>query len=646
MFFATLCLATLLSYRGTIALPYDAASGYVGILLDGTNDLHRCTLRDPTITTQFSPGDKVEVEVEEKISHEGLRFNRSILSLRVIGHGPAPVFQPISAVQLNRGEIPGLLVSVTGTVHDIYRDAFDHRFIFAVIDSGGESVLWAAACGPEADSAIPGLIGATVRVRGLPTCDRNRLHRNYGNHLWSISMSNLSVLAPPPHDLFDAPDLATLADLRPSDITPQRRHRTSGRVLAVWGRRNFLIQQADSSFSTIQLAQGEPPACGETVEAVGFPQSDFFTLNLARAFWRKANKPRDDVVSSAPIGCDIRDLVPEPGSRLHGRLVRIAGTIRRIPLSDEPNGCALIEDDGRILDVNPGMVTNAFDQVELGSRISVTGVAVIEKEYWRANLSLPQVKKAMLVLRRADDIRILAGPPFWTPAKFLSVIVILSLLILAILLRNRTNQKLAEERINERTRLAAELHDTIAQNLAGAAIQLETAEAMSANGPEKLRRILALAVKIMHVSREELRDCIWDLRNRTLDEKHLADAFRRTLAPYLFETALRIRFPVNRDDVSDRSVHAALSITRELVANAIHHGHAKSIAIAGTLDNGLLRFSVSDDGLGFDTARVAGTRDGHFGLTGIRERVHKLNGTFVLDSSPGRGTKATVALPT
>ena len=108
-------------------------------------------------------------------------------------------------------------------------------------------------------------------------------------------------------------------------------------------------------------------------------------------------------------------------------------------------------------------------------------------------------------------------------------------------------------------------------------------------------------------------------------------------------------FPVvmtgDRDDVADRSVHAALSITRELVANAIHHGYAKSIAIAGALDNGMLRFSVSDDGSGFDTERVAGSRDGHFGLTGIRERVHKLNGTFRIDSTPGRGTKASVALP-
>ena len=643
MLLATLCIATLLNYEGTVVFPHDESTGLIGIL-DVSNNFHRSILTDQAIPVRTVPGDRVRVS--EDSHHEWMHFNRSILSLRVLGHGPAPVFEPVSAAKLNSGEIPGRLVSVTGVVHDIYRDAADHRFVFAVIDSGGGSVLWASACGRNIASDFPGLIGATVKAQGMVVSDNNLPHRNYGNFLWSVSMSNLSVIFPPRHMLFDAPELSLLERRRPSEIATAQRHRTVGRVVAVWKPHSFLIQRSNRFFSTVQLAQEELPACGETVNVVGFPESDLYTLNLTRAFWRKSDNPSPiGSEPREPINFNICDLTPQPYGPLHGHLSKICGIVRRLPLPDEPNGLALIEDRGRILDVNPGMVTNAFDQVELGSRISVTGIAVIEKEYWRPNLCLPQVKKAMLVLRRADDIRILAGPSFWTPAKFLSIIVALSILILAILLRNRTSQRLAEERINERTRLAAELHDTIAQNLAGAAIQLETAEAMSANGPEKLRRILALAVKIMHVSREELRDCIWDLRNRTLDEKHLADAFRRTLAPYLCETALRIRFPVNRDDVSDRSVHAALSITRELVANAIHHGHAKSIAIAGTLDNGMLRFSVSDDGSGFDTERVVGSSDGHFGLTGIRERVHKLNGTFRIDSTPGRGTKASVALP-
>ena len=229
--------------------------------------------------------------------------------------------------------------------------------------------------------------------------------------------------------------------------------------------------------------------------------------------------------------------------------------------------------------------------------------------------------------------------------KFLALIAVLVAAVVVALLRNQTIRRLSEERVNERTRLAAELHDTIAQNLTGAAIQLETAEALASNGPAGLRRILASAVKIMHVSREELRDCIWDLRNQTLDEKRVEDALRRTLLPYLCGTRLRIRFPVNRADISDSSAHAAVSVTRELVSNAIHHGHPNLISIAGTLEGNTIKFSVTDDGDGFDVEHSPGPREGHFGLSGIRERVRKLGGTFLVKSKPGNGTKATIALP-
>jgi len=649
MFSATFLLATLISYRGTVVLPHDPATGFVGIL-DTSNHLHRTMLADPTIAARPVPGDVVEVSEDILYADEGIRFNRSVISLRVERHGPEPDFAPVSAAMLNRGDARGQLVSVTGTVHDIYRDDSDRRFVFAVIDAEGESILWASACGKEADDAIPTLIGAAVRVRGVSACDDNLARGNCGDHLWSVSLANLSVLTPPAREIFEAPDLGRLRNRRPAEIATQPRHRASGRVLAVWAPRSFLIRKSDGTFSTIQIAQGELPACDETVEAVGFPESNLYTLNLSRAFWRKLHGPTD-TQAPTPLRCTIDELAPratggdEPYTKLHGQLLRIDGIVRRLPLADEPNGCALIEDRGQLLEVNPGSARGAFDGLETGSRIAVTGIAVLEKEGWRPNLYLPQVKKAMIVLRDREDIALLARPPFWTPARLLTVIILLVVAILVILLRNRTIQRLAEERIKERTRLAAELHDTIAQNLTGAAIQLETAEVLAADGSEKLKRILALAVKIMHISSEELRDCIWDLRNRTLDEKCLADALRRTLTPHLNGVQLRLRFPVSRVAVSDSSAHAAISIARELVANAIHHGHPTSIAIAGVLDSTLLKFSVTDDGCGFDTEHAPGSREGHFGLTGILERVRKLGGSFTLHSTPGQGTKATVTLP-
>ena len=235
MFFATLCLATLLSYRGTIALPYDAASGYVGILLDGTNDLHRCTLRDPTITTQFSPGDKVEVEVEEKISHEGLRFNRSILSLRVVGHGPAPVFQPISAVQLNRGEVPGLLVSVTGTVRDICTEGHDARWFLLVLQDGDDYGYVSVEKRDDETMDVDRLLGARVRVVGCHSSTSPQ-RQAMCSCVSPDSLRMITVLAPSP--AIEETSVPDISDMRFQNIGDNALDRLALNTV------NLLIQNA------------------------------------------------------------------------------------------------------------------------------------------------------------------------------------------------------------------------------------------------------------------------------------------------------------------------------------------------------------------------------------------------------------------
>ena len=82
----------------------------------------------------------------------------------------------------------------------------------------------------------------------------------------------------------------------------------------------------------------------------------------------------------------------------------------------------------------------------------------------------------------------------------------------------------------------------------------------------------------------------------------------------------------------------------ELVQNAVRHGGASSVKIAGSLEDGILRFSVRDNGTGFDPATAPGFAEGHYGLVGITERVESLEGEFNIESSPDGGTKAIVSL--
>ena len=659
-------LASIFSYQGTIVLPHDPATGLVGIC-QTNGAMHAST----TVKMTDPPALKIGqlVSVKEDMRRDGRRTDRFIEEIEVIGQGHPPTFVPVTTKTINTGRATGQFVTIKGVIQDVFRDDIDDRFVFASISDGDGLAFWAGA-GDDGGSRLSNLIGATVEASGIAVSGDFTARRNFGPSIVSTSMKSLVVVSKAVADLFDAPDIAKIEHAPPSEIAFLPRHRTSGRILAILDTKTFLLrrekagdastpshpafegssERADHAFTTVHLAFEGVPALGDFVDVVGYPESNLYTINLARAVWRKSAAAPRSCAAETPAEYTMarlfRDVagISTPNAQLHGKLLKIRGVLRRLPLPDDPVNTALVESDGHFLEINPGLSTHLFDRMEIGSSIAVTGIAVIEKEHWRPHLLIPRTLHTTLVPRGPEDIEIVSGPPFWTPMKFLALIATLAVALVVALLRNKTIQRLSEERVSERTRLAAELHDTIAQNLTGAAIQLETAEVLASDGSNKLKQILASTAKIMQVSREELRDCIWDLRNQTLDERRVEDALRRTLLPHICGTRLRLRFPVNRVDISDRSAHAAVSIVRELVSNAIHHGRPRTVSIAGVLDGEWLKFSVTDDGVGFDAEHIAGPRDGHFGLSGIRERIRKLGGALDIKSKPGCGAKISVRL--
>ena len=124
----------------------------------------------------------------------------------------------------------------------------------------------------------------------------------------------------------------------------------------------------------------------------------------------------------------------------------------------------------------------------------------------------------------------------------------------------------------------------------------------------------------------------------------MTEAVEHTIAPHLGGIKANVRFNVSRSRISESATHAVLRIIRELVSNAIRHGGAKQIWIAGECDGGRMSFSVKDDGCGFDPGSVPGPEQGHFGLLGVKERINTFGGTLEIRSKPGHGTKVTVSL--
>ena len=155
---------------------------------------------------------------------------------------------------------------------------------------------------------------------------------------------------------------------------------------------------------------------------------------------------------------------------------------------------------------------------------------------------------------------------------------------------------------------------------------------------------LDTAQRMLDSCRLELKRCLFDLRGHALEEKDLADAIHTTLAPLCDGIELDIDFNIRRTHFDDTTAHATLCMIRELVSNAIRHGRATKIRVAGEYCGGTLSFSVCDNGCGFDPDNCAGPSQGHFGLAGVRERAERLDGTVEVLSEPDKGTRANVKL--
>lgn len=196
----------------------------------------------------------------------------------------------------------------------------------------------------------------------------------------------------------------------------------------------------------------------------------------------------------------------------------------------------------------------------------------------------------------------------------------------------------------ERSRIAREIHDTLAQGFAGVSVQLELIGKLLDLSTEKAREQILEARHLVRSSLNEARRSIWELRSDPDQMQNFAARLSSLTHRAPGEDSAPVRFTVHGDlrPLPPKLEDEWVRIAEEAVRNARQHGHAREIEVVLTFSGKLVRLSVSDNGSGFDLHERKSAREGHFGVDGMRERAESVGARFQMESNPGHGTAVIV----
>ncbi|MFD4873847.1 sensor histidine kinase [Streptomyces sp. NPDC058420] len=199
---------------------------------------------------------------------------------------------------------------------------------------------------------------------------------------------------------------------------------------------------------------------------------------------------------------------------------------------------------------------------------------------------------------------------------------------------------------DERRRLAAEIHDTIAQGLTGIIAQLQVVA--SAPDLTTARTHLERASTLARHSLGEARRSVQNLAPVALEHDGLPEALKNTVAEWGERTSVRAEFTVTgtTEQLHDEVSATLLRIAQEALSNAARHARATRVGVTLSFLGEEVILDIRDDGLGFDPlALPERTRTGGFGLDGMRARAERIAGSLTIEAEPGHGTALSARVP-
>ena len=589
--------------------------------------------------------------------------------LRIVGHESLP--EPFAAdlPRLFRGADNCRRVVVEGVVRAIRSDG---RYDGLLLDVDSRQIV-ARFPRDMPRAAVADLIDATVRVVGVTSALRNVRGEFLCPSLSIGGPADIEVVTPSPASPFEGRlvPVDRIAQFSGEPL-PRHRIRTRGTVSTVLSSK-VLFLQADAGGLRVETSQAGDIRPGDVVEVAGFVDVSRQIAGLSEAVVRRTGRthaPAPQRITPEEIAAINKrargqSQVAMPGD-FDGCLVTFQARVMEVKPSTKGGHLILSSADTTLMALLEDPSFSRLTAIQPGSDVQVTGVIQLQllgDQGLRSVVANPIMQDMSLLLRSADDVTVVRAPSWWTPARLAALLgavatVLAAVLVWVVLLRREvqsTTLRLADEMqsrrnaaiefqatLRERNRLAANLHDTLLQTLRGIDFQLGACQAQSDKPAGDPWEYLDIARKMVNHAAEELRGSVWALRTMPVAGK----SFSESLEAIARQTGhghaehIAVRTSGSAFEVPQFVAGNLLLVAQEAIHNALAHADAGQIDVDAAFDAaaGTVELTVVDDGRGFTLGTESGPDQGHFGLTGMRERIERLGGIFAIDSQPAAGT--------
>ena len=252
-----------------------------------------------------------------------------------------------------------------------------------------------------------------------------------------------------------------------------------------------------------------------------------------------------------------------------------------------------------------------------------------------------QDQELYLARRDGSELPVEIGP---------STIETVDTTLVSFTIRDITERKRLEERarqstiLEERGRMAQDVHDTIAQGFTGIVLNLEAAEQASVDLPKEVRHRIGRARDVARQNLEEMRRSVLTLSCSCSLRGDLPGAIQESVEAIRSNTGAHVDFALRGTPqrLNARFEENLLRIAQQGLDNALQHAQARAIRIGLVFGEKEIQLRIGDNGRGFVTSKLLACR---MGINGMRKRAKEIGGKFELRSQPGRGTRVTVKVP-